>query len=119
MNEIYRHIKKSTKKSLIDKISKRLLELEFKSNHSIITKTSKRVVKKKIAIVIKHGSKRKKSKTYCFSCKNFTYNTQKDKEIMRNKAIRKKSSCFNCNRKKSTLLKQRRKVNIEPPRIFH
>ena len=35
INEIYRHIKNSSKKSLIDKISKRLLELEFKSNHSI------------------------------------------------------------------------------------
>ena len=46
INEIYRHIKKWTKKSLIDKISKRLLELEFKSNHSIITKALKRVVKK-------------------------------------------------------------------------
>ena len=46
INEIHRHIKKSTKKSLIDKISKRLLELEFKSNHSIITKALKRVVKK-------------------------------------------------------------------------
>ena len=38
INEIYRHIKKLNKKSLIDKISKRLLELEFKSNHSKITK---------------------------------------------------------------------------------
>ena len=35
INEIYRHIKKLSKKSLIDKISKGLLELEFKSNHSI------------------------------------------------------------------------------------
>ena len=35
INEIYSHIKKSSKKSLIDKISKILLELEFKSNHSI------------------------------------------------------------------------------------
>ena len=31
---------------MIDKISKRLLELEFKSNHSIITKGLKRIVKK-------------------------------------------------------------------------
>ena len=46
INEIYRHIKKSTNKSLIDKISKRLLELELKSDHSIITKALKRVVKK-------------------------------------------------------------------------
>ena len=45
INEIYEHIKKSTKKSLIDKISKRLLELEFKSNFLII-KALKRVVKK-------------------------------------------------------------------------
>ena len=44
INEIYRHIKKSSKKSIIDKISKRLLE--FKSNHSIITKELKRVVQK-------------------------------------------------------------------------
>ena len=35
INKIHRHIKKSSKESLIDKISKRLLELEFKSNHSI------------------------------------------------------------------------------------
>ena len=35
INKIHRHIKKSSKKSLIGKISKRLLELEFKSNHSI------------------------------------------------------------------------------------
>ena len=46
INKIHRHIKKSSKKSLIDKISKRLLELEFKSNHLIITKTLKKVVKK-------------------------------------------------------------------------
>ena len=46
INKIHIHIKKSTKKSLIDKISKRLLELEYKSSHSIITKTLKRVVKK-------------------------------------------------------------------------
>ena len=37
INEIHRHIKESTKKSLIDKISKRLLELKLKSDHSIIT----------------------------------------------------------------------------------
>ena len=46
MNKIHRHIKKSTKKSLIDKISKRLLKLEFKSNHLIIIKALKRIVKK-------------------------------------------------------------------------
>ena len=43
IDKIHRHIKNS----LIDKIWKRLLELKFKSNHSIITKASKRVVKKK------------------------------------------------------------------------
>ena len=43
INKIHRHIKKSTKKSLTDKISKRLLKLELKSNHSIITKAFKNV----------------------------------------------------------------------------
>ena len=46
INKIQRHIKKSTKKSLIDKISKRLVGLGFNSNYSIITKALKRVVKK-------------------------------------------------------------------------
>ena len=46
INKIHKHIKKLFKKSLIDKIWKKLLELEFKSNHSIITKALKRVVKK-------------------------------------------------------------------------
>ena len=45
INKIHRHIKKSTKKSLTDKISKTMLKLEFKSNHSVITKALKRVVK--------------------------------------------------------------------------
>ena len=46
INKIHRHIKKPTKKSLIDDISKRLLKLEFKSNHSIKTKCLKSFVKK-------------------------------------------------------------------------
>ena len=53
INPIYKHIinstknqtKVSTKKSLIDDLSKRLLELEFKSNHSIKSKCLKWVVK--------------------------------------------------------------------------
>ena len=46
INKIHKHIKKSSKKCLIGKISKRLLELEFKSNHSIKSKCLKWVVKK-------------------------------------------------------------------------
>ena len=46
INKIHRHIKKSTKKSLIDDLSKRLLELEFKSNHSTKSKCLKWIVKK-------------------------------------------------------------------------
>ena len=42
INKIHRYIKKC----LIDKILKNLSELKFKSNHSIITKTLKRVIKK-------------------------------------------------------------------------
>ena len=39
-------IKKQTKKSLIDDLSKRLIELEFKSNHSITSQCLKWIVKK-------------------------------------------------------------------------
>ena len=45
INQIRMHIKQSTKNYLIDKFSKRLLGLEFKSNHSMKSKILKRVVK--------------------------------------------------------------------------
>ena len=45
INQISMHIKQSTKKSLIDNFSKRLLGLEFKSNHSIKSKCLKWIVK--------------------------------------------------------------------------
>ena len=45
INQIYTQIIKWTKKSLIDDLSKRLLELEFKSNHSIKSKCLKWIVK--------------------------------------------------------------------------
>ena len=45
IKQIYTLIIKSTKKSLIDDLSKRLLELEFKSNHSIKSKCLKWIFK--------------------------------------------------------------------------
>ena len=45
INQIYTHIIKSTKKSLIDDLSKRLVELQFKSNHSIKSNCLKWIVK--------------------------------------------------------------------------
>ena len=47
INKIHRHIKKSSKKSLIDKISKRLLETEFVlDDHSIKSKCLRWIVRK-------------------------------------------------------------------------
>ena len=46
INKIHRHIKKSTKKSLIDNLSKRLLEVEFKQHNGIKSKCLKWIVKK-------------------------------------------------------------------------
>ena len=51
INEILRHIQKSSKKSLIDNILKRLSELEFKSNHSIKSECLKWVVKKTLPTI--------------------------------------------------------------------
>ena len=45
IDKIQRHIEKSTKKLLIDDLSKRLIELEFKSNHSIKSMCLKWIVK--------------------------------------------------------------------------
>ena len=46
INKIHRHIKKSTKKLLIDDLSKRLLELKFEKHNSIKSKCLKWIVKK-------------------------------------------------------------------------
>ena len=46
INKIHRHIKKSSRESLIDKISKRMLELEFVHNHSIKSTCLKWIVRK-------------------------------------------------------------------------
>ena len=46
INKIHRHIKRSSRESLIDKISKRMLELEFVHNHSIKSKCLKWIVRK-------------------------------------------------------------------------
>ena len=80
INKIHRHIKRSTKKSLIDDLSKRLLELEFKSNHSIKSKCLKWIVKKILLDYKKTKNIRSKIKpikfrkelgaTYCLWCKD-------------------------------------------------
>ena len=48
INQIHKHIieltKKQTKKSLIDDLSKRLLKLEFKSDHSIKSKIVRKIL---------------------------------------------------------------------------
>ena len=50
-NKIFRHIKQSTKKTLINEISRRLLELEFKSDNIIKPKSIKFIVKKYFLII--------------------------------------------------------------------
>ena len=45
--------KNQLKRYLIENISKRLLELEFKSNHSIMSKAIKRVIKKVLSSLLK------------------------------------------------------------------
>ena len=62
INEIYRQIKKSNKilikekKSLINKVERRLLELEFESNNSKKTRCLRYIVKKNIS----HNTKKSK-----------------------------------------------------------
>ena len=46
INQVRIHIEQLTKISLIDDLSKRLLGLKFKSNHSINSKSLKWIVKK-------------------------------------------------------------------------
>ena len=46
ISEIFRHIKQSSRKTLINKFLKLLLELEFKSDNTIKSKAMKYIVKK-------------------------------------------------------------------------
>ena len=61
INKIHRHINKSTKNLLIDDFSKQLLELEFRSNHSIKSRCLKWIVKAfcQIIKIEKHTNKYK------------------------------------------------------------
>ena len=56
ITEIFRHIKESTEKPLINKISTRLLELEFKSDNIIKSKAMKFFVKKYCLITSNNGN---------------------------------------------------------------
>ena len=98
---MHRHIKKSTKKSVIDKISKRLIELGFKSNHSIITKALKRVNKKVLLFLESIIQNAKNARLIVFIVRILHTILKKDKEMMGDKVIRGKLRCFNCNHKKS------------------
>ena len=107
--------KKSTKKYLIEKISKRLLEIEFEENHSIKSKS----LSKNIGIVIKHGpnsywlQKMKrhnissKRMTYSLSCKKHINNLASRRVTMTNKVFSQKSKCSVCLSDKLKYLQQK------------
>ena len=99
IEKLYNHINKSSE-NLIDNISKRLLKLEFKSNHLIKLKTLKYVVKK-------YCHYYKTMKTFCFSCKKHADNIDSKKVIMTNKVIKQASKCARCVAEKSRFLKQK------------
>ena len=94
IGKIQNHIIKSTKKSPIDDLSKRLLELEFKSNHSIKSKYLKWIVKN--ILPNKKKNTQSKIKTYCFGCKDFTHNFMPQEVKMTNKMFREKPNCIVC-----------------------
>ena len=100
MNQLKYKPKVSTKKSLIDDLSKRLLELEFKSNYLIKSKCLKWVVtnivpnykKRKTQSEIKPIKIGKRPETtYCFGCQDYTQNFRPEKVRMTKKVLREKS----------------------------
>ena len=109
-------IKKQTKKSLIDDLSKRLLELEFKSNYSIKSKCLKWVVQNILPNYKKWKTQstiklirigKRPGTTNCFGCKYYTQNFRPEKVKMTNKVLREKSQCVVCRSNKSRFLKQK------------
>ena len=96
IGKIYNHINRSfeelSKKTLMDKIAKRLSELEFKSSHLM---KSKRMLSKNYC----HHYKTKQ--TYCLSWKKHTDSIGSKKVVMTNKVTRQASKCANCVPEKS------------------
>ena len=72
IKKIHRHIKKSTKKSLVDDLSRRLLELEL--NHSIKLKCLKWIVKKMLPTI--YGMKNTQSKIKLIKLGNIYFLTR-------------------------------------------
>ena len=92
---------KSTKKSSVDDFSKRLLDLDFKSDQSIKSKSLKWIVKaiqptiqrhEKLAIkskTVKHCVKKIETK-YCLGCKDYTHKFKTQELKMVNKVPKEK-----------------------------
>ena len=92
INEIFRHIKQSTKKTLINKISTRL-RLVFKSDNIIKSKAMKFIVKKKCCPVISNNGN-----VLCQLKKKIVSETKQNRlMLLSNSAI--------CGKKKSTFIK--------------
>ena len=74
----------STKNSLIDDLSKRLLELTYEKHNSIKLKCVKLIVKKNTTNNIKMSDKKhvKKKISYCLKCKKQTRNKDNHKALM-------------------------------------
>ena len=103
--------KKSTKKSLIDDLSKRLLELEFKSNHSIKSKCLKRTVQKVLPDYREWKNTQpniKPIKTGEKVVQRIVYDNFKPQEVkMTNKVLGEKSNCVVCRSSKWRFSKQK------------
>ena len=115
---IKKQTEKSTKKSLIDGLSKGLLAIEFKSDHSIKWKCLKWIAKKLLPDYKEwktHNRKKKKTiktwkefrTTYCLGCKNYTHNFRSQEVKVTNKVLREKSNCAACRSTRSRFLKQK------------
>ena len=101
---------------MLDDLSKRLLELEFKSNDSIKSKClkwiSKNIVRlqrmKNIQSKIKPIKTRKElGTTYCLGLQDYTHRFNPQEVKMTNKVLREKSNSFICRPSKSRFLKQK------------
>ena len=98
-----------------------MLELKLKSNHSIITKAWKRVVKIHFTKLQKKKNTQWKIKpikvgkqsgtTHCFGCKDYIKNFRPEKVKMTNKVLREKSHCVVCWSNESRFWKQ--KINYQ------
>ena len=101
---VQKYITESTKKLMVDEISKIMLEMKFEQNLEIKPKTLKYIANKKLSLhkKMKQTKYVKKKINYCLKCGRKTKNENIKGVTLKSEIGQQKSTCVACDSRKST-----------------